>query len=64
VIELSFYCNGTLPIARRLRAKPKEQCHEKHEKNIHNPGRVVARRGACQQRFMGANQTRSVYLFF
>ena len=44
MIELSFYCNGTLPIARRLRAKPKEQCHEKHEKNIHNPGRVVARR--------------------
>jgi hypothetical protein len=37
-----------------------EERHKKYEKSIPDPDRDVARQGACQRRFMGRNQTRSV----
>ena len=39
-------------------------CNEQHEKNIPDPEFVVARHGAWQQCFIGANQTRCEYLSY
>jgi hypothetical protein len=57
---VSSYCNGTPPKRSSCGSALLGGSHEEHKKTIPDPDRVVAPHGACEQRVMGTNKTRSV----